>query len=105
LFVSGVLYATTLLPNPSDTQIGKAILNKVLSTFLSTFENAEAELLYSVYYEQHGTKEQLDLAFNDGVLEDVEAEWRRIVGGDEESPFMVFEERNTMGDDDEGEDF
>ncbi|PQE07218.1 rab s geranylgeranyltransferase component A protein [Rutstroemia sp. NJR-2017a BVV2] len=100
-----VLYATTLLPNSSDTEVGKAILNKVLSTFLNTFENTEAELLYSVYYEQHGTKEQLDLAFNDGVIEDVEAEWRRIVGEDEESPFMVFEERNTMGDDDEGEDF
>jgi hypothetical protein len=105
LFVSGVLYATTLLPNSSDTDIGKALLNKVLSTFLSTFENTEAELLYSVYYEQHGTKEQLDLAFNDGVLEDVEVEWRRIVGGDEESPFMIFEERNTMGDDDEGEEY
>ncbi|KAM3075416.1 Rab proteins geranylgeranyltransferase component A, variant 2 [Clarireedia jacksonii] len=100
-----VLYVTTLLPNSSDSESGKTILNKILSTFLSNLESAETELLYSVYYEQQGTKGQLDLAFNDQVLEDVETEWRRIVSEDGETRFMVFEERNTMGDDDEGEEF
>lgn len=58
-----------------------------------------------MYYEQSGTSDDLDLAFNDQVLKDVEEEWKRVTTGDEETTFMVFEERNGMGDDDEGEEF
>ncbi|KAI9641914.1 Rab proteins geranylgeranyltransferase component A [Ciborinia camelliae] len=94
-----ILYTTTLLPEPSTPQAGKLLLEKVVSKFLETAEG-DGDVLYSVYYEQQGSKEKLDLAFNDQVLKDVEEEWKRVSGGDEESPFMIFEERNGMGDDD-----
>lgn len=62
-------------------------------------------MLYSVYYEQQGSKDKLDLAFNDQVLVDVEEEWKRVSDGTEETPFLVFEERNGMSDDDEGAEY
>lgn len=70
-----------------------------VSKFLETTEGDNGQVLYSVYYEQQGTKEKLDLSFNDQVLKGVEEEWNRVSGGDEETPFMVFEERNGMSDD------
>ncbi|CAD6444438.1 d4c1c87a-24e0-47c3-80f3-5f77ab644d86 [Sclerotinia trifoliorum] len=100
-----ILYATTLLPDSSTTQTGKFLLEEVISKFLGTKEGADGQVLYNVYYEQQGTKEKLDLAFNDQVLKDVEEEWKRISEWDEESPFMVFEERNGMGDDDDGAEY
>lgn len=61
-------------------------------------------VLYSVYYEQLATsgESELDLAFNDGILEDVEREWRVAMGNvGEGGEFMKFEERTGMGDDDD----
>ncbi|ESZ94802.1 hypothetical protein SBOR_4821 [Sclerotinia borealis F-4128] len=96
-----ILYTTTLLSESSTPQTGKFLLDEVISKFLDTAEGDGGQVLYSAYYEQQGSKEQLDLAFNDQVLRDVEEEWKRVSGGDEETSFMIFEERNGMGDDDE----
>ncbi|RAL66024.1 hypothetical protein DID88_005685 [Monilinia fructigena] len=76
-----VLYSTTLLPESSTEQT----------------------VLYSVYYEQQGSKDKLDLSFDDQVLNDVEEEWKRVSAEEEETQFMVFEERNGMGDDESGD--
>ncbi|TGO17587.1 hypothetical protein BTUL_0016g00500 [Botrytis tulipae] len=97
-----ILYATTLLPESSTTQAGKLLLDDAISKFLATTEGDSGQVLYSVYYEQQGSKDKLDLAFNDQVLVDVEEEWKRVSDGTEETPFLVFEERNGMSDDDEG---
>lgn len=101
MMVSGVLYTTTLLPESSTTQTGNLLLQKIISKFLETTEGDGGHVLYSVYYEQQGSKDKLDLSFDDQVLKDVEEEWKRVSVGEEETPFMVFEERNGMGDDDE----
>ncbi|KAF5873006.1 putative rab geranylgeranyl transferase escort protein [Botrytis fragariae] len=98
-----ILYATTLLPESSTTQAGKFLLDDAMSKFLATTEGDDGQVLYSVYYEQQGSKEKLDLAFNDQVLVDVEEEWRRVSDGTEETPFLVFEERNGMSDDEGAE--
>lgn len=98
---SGILYITTLLPESSTTQSGKLLLEDAISKFLETREGDGGQVLYSVHYEQQGSKDKLDLAFNDQVLVDVEGEWKRVSGGTEETSFLVFEERNGMNDDDE----
>ena len=45
-----------------------------------------------------------DLALEDSVLRSVKAAWERIVGEDVEAGFMIFEDREGMGDEDEGDD-
>ncbi|THV48409.1 hypothetical protein BGAL_0250g00080 [Botrytis galanthina] len=100
-----ILYATTLLPESSTTQAGKLLLDDAISKFLATTEGDSGQVLYSMYYEQQGSKDKLDLAFNDQVLVDVEEEWKRVSDGTEETPFLVFEERNGMRDDDEGAEY
>ncbi|KAB8294926.1 hypothetical protein EYC80_006881 [Monilinia laxa] len=96
-----ILYTTTLLLESSTEQTGKLLLEKVISKFLETTEGHGGQVLYSVYYEQQGSKGKLDLSFDDQVLKDVEEEWKRVSGEEEATQFMVFEERNGMGDDDE----
>ncbi|QDS70256.1 hypothetical protein FKW77_007411 [Venturia effusa] len=43
-----------------------------------------------------------DLAFDENVLDSVKAAWQKITGGQPQD-FMVFEDRNPVGDDDEDE--
>lgn len=58
--------------------------------------------MYSLYYEQEQVTTFPDLAFNDQILEEVEQKWKTIVGdGDEQAPFMQFEERTGMNDEDD----
>ena len=45
-----------------------------------------------------------ELALEDSVLRDVKAAWERIVGEDSGEGFMIFEDREGMGGEDEGED-
>ncbi|CZT13137.1 related to rab geranylgeranyl transferase component A [Rhynchosporium graminicola] len=108
-----ILYATTLY-----SDISKELIGKALSTFLQTAQE-DAELLYSLYYEQRQSSKitttaseplyaSLDLAFNDGILDEVEAQWRKVVGDVEEATFMRFEDRegmNAYDDDEPTEDF
>ena len=57
--------------------------------------------MYSLYYEQEQAAASLDLAFNDEILEEVETNWKDIVGSEEATPFMQFEERMGMNDEDD----
>ena len=105
-YVTGVLYATTIYTSSSKGRL-EAAINELLAT-----RSEDAQLLYSVYYEQqqddrgtegspNRTSPSLDLAFNDLVLEYVAAGWKAIVGNDvDESEFMKFEERPGMHEDD-----
>lgn len=73
-------------------------------------------VLFEMYYEQSRSStsnlasntscglpsSSLDLSFDDSTLDDVEDAWRRIMGSPEtESPYMVFETREQLGDDDD----
>ena len=93
-YLIGVLYATTTHSGSSKT-----LLQAAISHFLETAESGEGKLLYSLYYEQEQIAAALDLAFNDPILEEVETQWRTITGdSDEQPPFMQFEERTGMND-------
>jgi hypothetical protein len=76
-----------------------------MSVLLKSTEDTSGTSLYTWYYEQSAsstTHPSVDLAFNDGMLDTIEQEWRNIVGnGDDAGEFMQFEERNAPGDDDE----
>lgn len=77
-------------------------------------EKGTGKLLYNLYYEQvqaaseHTgvrTVDLLDLAFNDGILQDVRQEWKSILGEETDLAFMVFEDRAGIdADDDNGND-
>lgn len=58
-----------------------------------------------MYYEQNAQIDEetsFDLAFNDGILDDVEAVWKTVMGeGVDETSFMRFEERQGMSNDDD----
>jgi len=45
----------------------------------------------------------LDLVFDETILDTVKSAWERILGADTQD-FLVFEDRNGMGEDDEGDD-
>ena len=107
---SGVLYATT-----AHSEHSKNLLDSTLKTFLKSSEE-DAELLYTLYYEQEQASRSadqapsnasLDLAFNDEMLEDVESQWKSIVGDADATTFMRFEDREGANDydDEPNEDF
>jgi len=93
-----VLYITM-----AHSTSGKTLLEAALAKFLQIAENGDGKLLYSLYYyEQEHAEAALDLAFNDQILEDVETKWKTIAGdGEEQTPFMQFEERRGMNDEDD----
>ncbi|KAE8450242.1 hypothetical protein EG329_006669 [Mollisiaceae sp. DMI_Dod_QoI] len=100
-----VLYATMLCSEHS-----KKLLEAALNTLLATLEERPT-LLYKLYYEQQadagstGSPEaSLDLAFNDGMLDDVESQWKTVMGDEaEQATFMRFEDREGMSNDDDDE--
>lgn len=113
-----MLYAsTTNIQNPKERL--EAAVSKLLK---SADARADAEgsepgaVLFEMYYEQSRSStsnlasdtscalpsSSLDLSFDDSTLDGVEDAWRRIVGSPEtESPYMVFETREQLGDDDD----
>jgi len=105
-----VLYATTLRSDSS-----KALLQTAISAFLKVSENGEGKLLYSLYYEQsqvssssrqstNSSDSSLDLAFNEDMLRAVEEDWKLVKADAPDeglAPFMQFDERPGMNDDDE----
>jgi len=106
---AGVLYVTTLQSNDS-----KQLLESAISNFLASTEEGGVELLYSLYYEQEQTAKatsdsleaseaSLDLAFNDEILDDVEKQWKSILGETEadQATFMRFEDREGMNNEDD----
>ncbi|KFX95625.1 hypothetical protein V490_03741 [Pseudogymnoascus sp. VKM F-3557] len=104
-----VLYAsTTNIQNP------KGRLEAAVSKLLKSAE--PGTVLFEMYYEQSRSStsnlasdtscalpsSSLDLSFDDSTLDGVEDAWRRIMGSPEtESPYMVFETREQLGDDDD----
>jgi hypothetical protein len=97
---TGVLYATTL-----SSQNSKALLEEAVAKFLQIAGNGEGKLLYRLYYEQEQAAASLDLAFNDQILEEVETKWKAVIGnGESQPPFMKFEERAGMNDEDDDND-
>lgn len=73
--------------------------------------------MYSLYYEQEQqaltadaktpSDASLDLAFNDGILQAVEDQWKAIMADENgviEAPFMQFEDREGMHNDEEDAD-
>lgn len=105
--IKGVLYATML-----HSEHSKPLLDSALDAFLATLAEPRPALLYKLYYEQRAEVHEkspesieasLDLAFNDIILDDVEATWKTVMG-DEVDPttFMRFEDREGMSNDDDG---
>jgi hypothetical protein len=96
-----VLYAsTTNIQNP------KGRLEAAVSKLLKSAE--PGTVLFEMYYEQSRSStsnlasDTSDLSFDDSTLDGVEDAWRRIMGSPEtESPYMVFETREQLGDDDD----
>jgi hypothetical protein len=62
-------------------------------------ESPKPLVLWSLQYQQHHS---LDLVFDEIVLDDVRSLWREIVG-EGEGEFLVFEDRNPVGDEDDEE--
>jgi len=71
--------------------------------------------LFSLYYEQQQNglpddsnsvaTDSLDLAFDDGILEDVKSDWKRIIADEaDNATFMTFEERSGMYEDNDDND-
>ncbi|MCJ1248253.1 Rab proteins geranylgeranyltransferase component A [Trapelia coarctata] len=110
-----VIYASTLCAGPQ----GYELLDRALEKLLDTIEEPEPSILWSLRYAQrcpstdHRTTTELpkeggmitfaettiDLAFDDGVLQDVKRAWTNITG--ETTGFMQFENRGPGIDDDE----
>ncbi|ELR07117.1 Rab proteins geranylgeranyltransferase component A [Pseudogymnoascus destructans] len=117
-----VLYAsTTNIRNPKgrlESAVSKLL--KFMDASRADTEGSEQDaVLFEMYYEQCRSStsnlasntscalpsSSLDLSFDDTTLDGVEDAWRRIMGSPEtESPYMVFETREQLGDDDNGMD-
>ncbi|KAI1211940.1 GDP dissociation inhibitor [Annulohypoxylon truncatum] len=113
-----VIYLATLATPQSTTR-----LNSALDALLSTATPADAQkptCLYKLSYEQSLSSREpsrvtrgktstfafpspsLSLAFDDGCLDAVQDAWKLVMGDDgPENEYMVFQDREGVGDDDE----
>jgi hypothetical protein len=109
----GVLYASTSL----SEQNGLNLLQKAVDVLLSAVDVTPApSILWSAKYQQRpssGTESlpvdansnilrfpapSLDLAFDDGVLDNVKELWQKIAG-DDVGEFLVFQDREVYDED------
>lgn len=84
------------------------VLEATISKFLQAATD-KATPLYTLYYEQQEASgaSSLDLAFDDQMLDDVELQWKTVLGfreDEEHSTFMQFAEREGMNTDDDDDD-
>lgn len=90
------------------------LLEKAVESLLQS-EGSDGKLLYSIYYEQHqnalpvgsspGATGFLDLAFDDGILDEVKSDWMKVSGNEaDDSAFLRFEERLGMNEEDDDND-
>lgn len=109
--VLGVLYFTTLA-----TWTSKSLLEKSLSALLGAIrdEDPAPSCLYQLYYEQSrgSMGSQLDgrifdfptpplgLSFDDAMLEPVKQAWKMVMGNSE-AEYMVFSDREGVGNEDD----
>ncbi|KAF2745800.1 hypothetical protein M011DRAFT_405435 [Sporormia fimetaria CBS 119925] len=109
-----ILYASTSLPGDRGFQLLSMAVDALLS---SVKESPSPAALWSLRYE-HGSdssddtvsqppnhvlrfaRPSLDLAFDDSALDRVKDVWQRIVGAGTDE-FLVFEDREPVGDEDE----
>lgn len=108
----GVLYATT----SGDQGLNTAAIAQLLQC---VDEPAKPQVLWQLRYQQHcdvlssssniGEEKSItlpassvDLAFDENILDSVKAAWQKITEGQPQD-FLVFEDRNPVGDDDDHE--
>ncbi|KAH8597982.1 GDP dissociation inhibitor-domain-containing protein [Bisporella sp. PMI_857] len=105
-----VLYVTT-----HRTSSSKALLGAAVAEFLMIAEDRAGKLLYSLSYEHQQNLasghayprmyDSLDLAFDDEMLNDVEEEWKKIMGEVGQGlEFMCFEDRAGINSDNDDND-
>ncbi|PPJ59664.1 hypothetical protein CBER1_01211 [Cercospora berteroae] len=112
-----ILYASVAC----EQQTGFARLERAIDTLLESLPSDEkGTILWSLKYQQTYTSPQSDvqqndcmirlpklspdLVLEDGVIENVKAAWKQIVGEGDFDSFMRFEAREDAMDHDEGED-
>jgi len=104
-----VIYATT-----SGNQV---LISVAITELLQTVDEASrGQVLWNLQYQQSLesssssnfddgktislAESSIDLAFDENILESVKAAWQKITGG-EERDFLMFEDRNPVGDEDD----
>lgn len=110
--IIGVLYATT-----SGDQ---GLITAAIAQLIQSVEEPEKpQILWQLQYQQRCDippssdnideeksitlpASSVDLAFDETILDSVKAAWQRITG-DQPQDFLVFEDRNPVGDDDDDE--
>lgn len=109
--ILGVLYATT----SGDQDLITAAIAQLMQ---SVAEPETPQILWQLQYQQRSEtassddaeeekyitfpSSSLDLAFDENILDSVKAAWQKITGGQPQD-FLVFEDRNPIGDDDDDE--
>ncbi|EEH16406.1 hypothetical protein PABG_06493 [Paracoccidioides brasiliensis Pb03] len=125
-----VIYGSTLLTGDDDDDDGQSLIQSA-TTNLVTSIDANARILWSLRYTQLGTINEpsstssatetpsvlsslsdrvfsfappsLDLAFDDGLIDQVRSVWETITDGDvERGECLQFEDREGVGEDGEG---
>jgi hypothetical protein len=110
--ILGVVYATT----SGDQDLITLAIEQLLR---SINEPAKPRVFWQLQYQQrsgppsspsdvNGEKSialpasSVDLAFDENILDSAKAAWQKITGGQPQD-FLVFEDRNPVGDDDDDE--
>lgn len=128
--MKGVIYGNVSVPGAAGEKLITEAVEKLLHAFETTESHPAAAILWSLHYTQVGVLRQdiaedpvvpetkgaviclrppsLDLAFDDSLIDEIRAIWKKIVGDEEarEQDFMVFEDRPGTGlnDGDDGDD-
>lgn len=115
----GVLYLSTIHTAESKSVLERAIT--LLLTALAAEDGPASQCLYQLYYEQKSSTRstvagddrilefstpRLSLAFDDSILEPVQQVWSKVMpeaAADENVQYMVFADREGVGDEDDYE--
>jgi hypothetical protein len=88
----GVVYTSTSGPQ----ELAPLAVERLL---LSVEDLPTPRVLWSLQYQQH---KSLDLVFDESILDDVKSQWREI-DGENGGEFLMFEDRNPVGGDEDEE--
>lgn len=108
--ILGVVYATTY----GDQDLVSLAIEQLLQCI---DEPAKPQVMWQLQYQQHVgvpsssnnfdddksialPASSVDMAFDENILDSVKAAWQKITGGQPQD-FLVFEDRNPVGDDDD----